>query len=156
MCSIRTATLADIDGIMEVQVDAYVDGLVESRRVLSSIVVLQGSYVVCSTGAIIVGYVLAHPSHRNCVHRLHAEVRAHATPDAMFIHDVCVRRSYRREGIASELVRQATKGHAIVQCIALETAMGFWVAQGFRIVQGVELGADIQENYGGQCKFMER
>ena len=161
MTKVRRATLADLEAIMEIQRESYIPELVESRDVFAAIISAGLSHVaIAVTGEEVVGFALAHPSVRDRVHLLHTHVESFGEWDTLFIHDVSVRPSWRRKGVASALVHRFTHPefthHPQVQCIAMESAIPFWEKQGFRESETVRLDAATLESYGGgACAFME-
>lgn len=154
---IRTLSLCDLPGVMEVQRSAYPDGLIEPAASFARKLEIwpegaKGAF----DGGVLAGYLFCHPWPAGTVAPFGSEqiVIPSAKAD-LFIHDLAVRPERRGVGIASLLVREAVAmaaAHRLSRCalVAVLGARPFWERQGFRAVREVGYGE------GGRGWFMVR
>ncbi len=145
---IRTLSLCDLPGVMEVQRSAYPDGLIEPAASFARKLEIwpegaRGAF----DGDVLAGYLFCHPWPTGTVAPFGSKRIVIPTAKAdLFIHDLAVRPERRGVGIASLLVREAVAmaaAHRLSRCalVAVLDARPFWERLSFRPVCEIGYGA---------------
>ena len=164
MIEIEKANLNHLSSIMNIQKQVYPSSLIEDDYVFASII-NQGYSMVAYKNNIIIGFLLAHKTKKDHMHRLHESLHnldnldnhdKHDKHDWFFIHDLSIDPSYHRQGIA-RLLFEKFEIDKNIQIIVVNNAEKFWHKMGFYDKLDVIIPDTIIQNYGGdKVTFMEK
>jgi len=136
--NVRHADDEDVGHIYKVQCECYASDYWEPTSLFHRIVEKRTSYVAVDEDDTIIGYILCHSLlDLNNPPRLGQSSDIHNEPsDVWYIHDLVVLTSYRKQGIADQLItaleHYARKNQIQhVSCMALPRAIPFWNRRGY-------------------------
>lgn len=164
--TLRSMREADADAVLAVQRAAYPPSHHESWAVLGRKRALwpAGCWVLCDDHGTVVAYLFSHPGRLDAPPPLHGVLDAlPESPDAYAVHDLALHPSVQGQGLGGRLWRQALAcaqeaGLPAMSLVAVQGAAGFWVRQGFEVVDVSvsPLLAKKLAGYGGDAVFMRR
>lgn len=138
MLHIRSATLKDIDGILDVQGGVYDNTFIEDASTFEDIIICNRSFIAEIDGDVI-GYLLVHPwgdiTSPPALHDHSPE--AFMNPSKVwFIHDLCILSEYHHQGIGTLLIEALKSEHrepSIATLVSVNDTSVFWKKHGFKI-----------------------
>lgn len=161
---VRPMQADDIDGVLQVQQQAYGAACHESAAVLLARWQRAPSCcLVAGAAGEVLAYIFSHPWHQVVPPRLHQMLPA-VPPDSdrWFVHDLAVGRAARGQGLALRLWQQARHAAAQLGCrdsllVALQEAHGFWLRQGYvPVPPGCAETRAVLQLYGDGATLMRR
>lgn len=160
---------SDVDAILQVQVVAYPDFLLESADFFLNRLTLAPAHCWVAQAAAppaasaLLGYLVSYPWDAGLPPTLDAALTSLPEPaDHWFLHDCAVAPSAQGLGVGQALLHAAAQG--AMQCglqraslVSLGSAVGYWVRHGYAPVAagGQDLAAKL-EGYGPQASYMAR
>ena len=97
-----------------------------------------GVWVAELTGEL-AGYVIGFPYLRGQIHPINALYTAIERPNCFYIHDLCVAKEYRGQGVANAMAQKALE-HAwpITALVAVNDSRRFWAKYGFTDIHALD------------------
>lgn len=136
---VRPLVLADLPGLLAVQLACYGEGFVESgevfaRRLASPAncsLVLERAGVVCA-------YLAAYRSVLGKVTPLHGDFESSPGADTLYLHDMAVRPDCAGQGVARQLLQPmwesaAAQGLRHTALVSVQGSQGYWERQGYAV-----------------------
>lgn len=153
----------DLPEVDRVQRDAYVEEFHEDAAVFSDkLQRFPSGCWVCVIDNVVVAYMFSHPARISAPPGLNAVLGDGARPDCYFIHDVAVRESYRRLGLARQLLERGLEvarreGHEVVALISVQNSKGYWERFGFSVLDEPASAVEyVRQSYGESAHYMAR
>lgn len=131
----------DIDDVIKLQHQNYISGYQESREVFMNILEVYptggfGAYF----GVEFVGYIFFHPYYCDQIKSLNNQsFTLNGDENCMYLHDICVSRSYQKSGIAIKLIdmfeiMSQANNLRYLALISVQGSLNFWTKLGFQSI----------------------
>lgn len=157
---IRPMTIADIDGVLQVQAATYATHYHEPAAVFASKLALAGQFCfVAEKQQQLCGYLFAHPWPHSAPPALFAAIdQIPSDADSLFVHDMALHPSWRGQAIGQRLIQHSLQAAQQAQLtystlVAVEGAQRFWQQIGY-LVTDIEHGPSFPGRYGNTARHM--
>lgn len=159
---IRPLCMADLDGLMLVQVACYGSEYMESREIYRSRLTcpMQCSLVAVQDD-VVIAYLAAYRSILGSVTPLHGEFAIHTHPDTLYLHDMAVRPDLAGLGLASSLLEAAWRAQdwspLYSALVSVQGSQNYWQRKGYAPqAQLTSPNAGNLRTYGDDAVYMVR
>lgn len=146
---LRSMISKDMAQVSAIEVENYSVDVIEGIEILDQLRMkfAEGCWVASFGNAseIVLGYLISFScSRKNCPYELGSKHNDNDKLDCFYIHDVCIRRSAQKKGVASMLIQKARsiaiqKGFNIISLTAVNNSASYWKKHGFKIVPKKEI-----------------
>ncbi len=150
LVTIRKAETADLERVLEIQLQGYDLNYRESRETFEQMIqVYPSGCIVAQDNKNIIGYLFSHPFYQGILQELNSlEIEVPKDPDCFYFHDLCVHSISHGLGIANLLIESGVKlalgeGLAKITCVAVNESHKFLQSHGFKIKKRLDYGKKL-------------
>ncbi|WP_225318931.1 GNAT family N-acetyltransferase [Cellvibrio sp. KY-GH-1] len=159
--SCRVMQVSDLDDVLRIQSEAYLDEMVESGAIIAARLdnvpdtcwVVEGEQGVC-------GYLVGYLSHKGAVTPWGSEFAHKRDADHLYLHDLAISKSAAGCGLGPLLVNHAllqAKSRRLVGAalVSVQDSRGFWQKMGFNEFVGLTPAQQQHlDSYTGPAFYM--
>lgn len=163
MFVIRPMVAADVQAVLTIQADAYVDEVLEDEAViLARLISAPDTAWVAQAEHGVQAYLVSYPSRLGMLTALGNNFRRATEPDCLYLHDLAVATGASGLGMGQALINKATRyaedqGYRYSALVSVQNSMGFWQRQGYSAVEHLSRQQQtLLASYTGPAYYMSK